>query len=201
MAQPPASRIRAEPRQNPASGFTLVEVLVVIVVILVLVGLLFPAMSLIRRRANVLETEHTINALAQALDAYRLHHGHYPVPENGSTPRSGFLTSAIDPSRPRLLDQLRNGELFTWNEDKHLDDQRRLVDAFGGPIRLVIGDNANKSNPALPKDSNKPKDANKPAAESDWNVEDVGGYAYIYSTGPSGQVADWIYIRSTGGSR
>jgi len=68
---------------NPARGFTLLELLVVIAIISLLAMYVAP-----RYFSQLSRSEHSvakmqIEALARALDAYRLDAGHYPTTEQG----------------------------------------------------------------------------------------------------------------------
>lgn len=60
------------------SGFTLVELLVVIAVIAVLTGLALPAISAVRTRSQVRETEATLDRIKLALATYQNDFGDYP---------------------------------------------------------------------------------------------------------------------------
>ncbi len=62
------------------SAFTLVELLVVIGIIIVLMGILFPAISHIRRAAQVADTQNEISQIANACNAYYTTFNAYPGP-------------------------------------------------------------------------------------------------------------------------
>jgi len=62
-------------------GFTLVEVLVVVSVIILLLGVLFPAFTAIRRNQKIKRTAATVQALASGIDAYQNDYGIYPPAE------------------------------------------------------------------------------------------------------------------------
>ncbi len=66
---------------NRRSGFTLVEVLVVISVIVLLLAILFPAFMSVRRNQKVRRTEATLGAIAGGVDAYQKDYGVYPPAE------------------------------------------------------------------------------------------------------------------------
>ncbi len=65
-------------RHLARSGFTLVELLVVIVIIGILVGLAIPAINMVRRRALATRIGMEIKQLESAVEAYREKYGDYP---------------------------------------------------------------------------------------------------------------------------
>jgi general secretion pathway protein G len=66
-----------------ASGFTLLELLVVVVIIGLLVGYVGPRYFKQIGKSQVTAVRDQIHAFAQALDHYRLDTGHYPGSEQG----------------------------------------------------------------------------------------------------------------------
>lgn len=75
---------------NPTSltrarrAFTLVELLVAVAIILVLIGILLPALGKVSTKARVTATQATMNEFAKACDNFQQQFGYYPgiVPEN-----------------------------------------------------------------------------------------------------------------------
>lgn len=65
------------------SGFTLLELLVVMVIIGLLVGYVGPKYFSQLGKSEVKAARAQINALRKAVDMYRLDTGHYPTQENG----------------------------------------------------------------------------------------------------------------------
>ena len=64
-------------------AFTLVELLVAVAIILVLVGILLPALGKVSTKARVTATQSTMNEFAKACDTFQQQFGYYPgiVPE------------------------------------------------------------------------------------------------------------------------
>jgi prepilin-type N-terminal cleavage/methylation domain-containing protein len=76
---------------NLRSGFTLVELLVVIGIILILIGLLFPAISAVQKQARASATKQEMSRIQSACNAYYLDFRAYPGPfsENQVYPQQG----------------------------------------------------------------------------------------------------------------
>lgn len=72
-------------------AFTLTEILVVIGIIVILIGLLLPALSKVTQRAKVTETQALMQEFAKACDSFFLKFGFYPgiVPENSLVQADG----------------------------------------------------------------------------------------------------------------
>ena len=69
--------------QSPQRGFTLLELLVVMVIIGLLVGYVAPKYFAQIGKSEVKAAKDQIDALGKALDQYRLDTGHYPTTEQG----------------------------------------------------------------------------------------------------------------------
>jgi len=76
-------RGRAARRVRAARGFTLIEVLVVVVILGILAGLIVPRIMDRPDQARVVAARNDINAIMNALKLYRLDNGAYPTPEQG----------------------------------------------------------------------------------------------------------------------
>ena len=70
-------------RLNPASGFTLIEVMVVIVILGVLAALIVPNVMGRGEKAKVDTTKIALKSVAGALDQYKLDNSRYPSMQDG----------------------------------------------------------------------------------------------------------------------
>ncbi|MDU5862479.1 MAG: prepilin-type N-terminal cleavage/methylation domain-containing protein, partial [Acinetobacter sp.] len=66
-------------RMKRASGFTLIEVMVVIVILGVLAALIVPNVMGRSEKAKIDTTQITLKGVAGALDQYKLDNGHFPT--------------------------------------------------------------------------------------------------------------------------
>lgn len=102
-------------RLNKVSGFTLIEVLVVVVIMGLLIGLIGPNVISQVDKARVTTAQADMSTLASALDMYRLDNNVYPTtdqglealvsePEGSPAPRNwnpgGYLSGSIIPADP-----------------------------------------------------------------------------------------------------
>lgn len=78
-----AARRPRRPRRLDAAGFTLIELMVVIVILGVLAGLVLPRIVDQPDKARVVKAKAQIEALSMALKQYKLDNGFYPSTEQG----------------------------------------------------------------------------------------------------------------------
>jgi prepilin-type N-terminal cleavage/methylation domain-containing protein len=133
-------------RRGPSSkaGFTLMELMVVIGVIVALAALLMPVLSLVKRKSAMTSAANEVKQLALCLETYRTDDAakRFPPPQSDTaiasvapTPGSTALLT--------LLEQQGTGALRI----RPLDGQGRLTDPWGRPyqyslVRPVVSDPA-----------------------------------------------------------
>ena len=103
------------PARFRASAFTLIELLTVIAIIAILMGLLFPALSIVRDQANKVRARTDLMGTVAAVKQYNTEYGKYPLTgANLTTPAdvtfgdaaSGAAGTVV--SNEKLYDMLRN---------------------------------------------------------------------------------------------
>jgi prepilin-type N-terminal cleavage/methylation domain-containing protein len=125
------------------AGFTLIELLVVIGIIMVLMGLLFPALSMIRRQAQKTKCLTLIHQVDAACDIYRNLNGAYPdtpLAWTQSSKMSTILTDGATPPTPWLVTDTTNLPEAKWSTvaDMLLTALRAVDrDHFGSATALV----------------------------------------------------------------
>lgn len=66
-------------RQSSLRGFTLIELLVVITIIVILMGLLFPAFRGVQDQAKRTQAKNDLSQIVTAVNAYYTEYGKYPL--------------------------------------------------------------------------------------------------------------------------
>ena len=113
---------RLEPTRPCARGFTLIEIMVVIVILGVLAALVVPRVLERPDEARAVAAKSDIAAILQALKLYRLDNQRYPTAEQG-------LAALV--TRPELPPVPAN-----WKPNGYLDKLRN--DPWGRPYQYLI---------------------------------------------------------------
>ena len=182
--------------RSAASGFSLIELLVVISIVAVLVAMLVGGIAVLRRRAHVESARQTVRELESAIALY--------VERD---PRKRFPPVAADLSLATgaggVLTALETSQAWT-RSDHDIDQAGRLLDPWGKPYRYSL---------------TRPVPASGGAALSTWNWDQVAGherrwgprwdagtnatvtgalpYAYVWALGPDSRSDDatrWIVL-------
>jgi prepilin-type N-terminal cleavage/methylation domain-containing protein len=66
-------------RRNPPAAFTLIELLVVMAIILILAGLLFPALKAVQNQARQTQAKNDLTQIVNAVNAFYTDYGKYPL--------------------------------------------------------------------------------------------------------------------------
>jgi len=101
----PISDFRRNDRAN-AQAFTLIELLVVISIIIILMGLLFPAFKGVQDQARKTQAKNDLMQIVTAVNAFYTEYGQYPCGAQGGDDSADFFT-ANDTDRKNLFDELR----------------------------------------------------------------------------------------------
>ncbi len=80
---------KADIRRKASAGFTLVEVMLVIVIIGIMAGIALPKLSGKTKKAQISKAKQEISNLGLALDLYEVDNGAYPSSLNGLVSKPG----------------------------------------------------------------------------------------------------------------
>ncbi|UCQ26585.1 type II secretion system major pseudopilin GspG [Edwardsiella tarda] len=103
--------------QKPRAGFTLLEVMVVIVILGVLASLVVPNLLGNKEKADRQKAVSDIVALENALDMYRLDNGRYPTTEQGLEVLIQQSTSITDSRDYRTSGYIKRLPKDPWSND------------------------------------------------------------------------------------
>jgi type II secretory pathway pseudopilin PulG len=99
----------------PSGAFTLIELLVVLTIIIILMGLLFPAFRGVQDQAKRTQAKNDLVQIVTAINAYNTEYGKYPVIVAAGSTTDSFFGAGTAPtgstsagSNDLLLDVLRN---------------------------------------------------------------------------------------------
>jgi prepilin-type N-terminal cleavage/methylation domain-containing protein len=91
--------------RNFRAAFTLIELLTVITIIAILMGLLFPAIAIVKEQARKAQAKADVAGIAAAVKQYYTEYGKYPI---GSQPSGQDTLFGDKVSNKELFDILRN---------------------------------------------------------------------------------------------
>ncbi|MEW6536491.1 MAG: prepilin-type N-terminal cleavage/methylation domain-containing protein [Candidatus Auribacterota bacterium] len=129
--------------RNTSKGFTLVEMLVVMAIIAIIAGFLFPTVQKVKENARTARARAMMETLGLALQAYRVDWGVFGPNENDLND-SGALYTMLTTSK-------KNGPYMEFKESDIDDDgsKKKLLDPWAGFYIVVVDtDGGSNSVPA-----------------------------------------------------
>jgi|TARA_B110000908_G_C10250545_1_gene451750 general secretion pathway protein G len=109
--------------KRQVSGFTLIEIMVVVVIISVLIGLVAPNILGRVDEARVTAAQTDIATIEQALEMYKLDNYRYPTTDQGITALVILPTTSPIPKK--------------WNPAGYLKKKKLPVDPWGGQYQYL----------------------------------------------------------------
>lgn len=133
------------------AGFTLIEVMVVVVILGILAALIVPKIMSRPEQARIVRVKQDITSIQAALDMYKLDSGIYPTTDQGL---QALVTQPTTPPIPR-----------DWKSDGYLQDIP--IDPWGEPYQYL------NDNEKLRIFSYGPKGKDGNSEIGNWNMKDI----------------------------
>lgn len=115
------------------SGFTLIEVMVVVVILGILAAVIVPKIMSRPEQARIVRVKQDILAIQSALDLYKLDNSRYPTTEQGLQALITRPTTAPIPRNWKSDGYLQDLPMDPWGEAYQYinDDERLKIYSFG----------------------------------------------------------------------
>jgi len=176
------------------AGFTLIELLTVIVILLLLAGLLLPAISLVREQVRRNRAHSAVAQLHQALQAYAAEEHRHRYPPVGIDATLQWSPLEGDPASGVLtLLHAQGIRVDLSGLDRRGDPPFTLIDPWKRPYRYQPDNDlmgvAGAQRPLA-------CDGVRPPLEA-WNAAGGRPWGYVWSTGADGSSdgRGWVYQR------
>ena len=128
------------PSHRAPGAFTLIELLTVITIIAILMGLLFPAMGMVKEQGRKTQAKNDVTQITTAIKAYYTEYGKYP-PTSTTTPTSDEYTGGDKGSNAELFNVLRS----------RTDGSTVNANYAGNTRRIPFFEGRGATDPAKPK--------------------------------------------------
>lgn len=115
-------------------GFTLIEVMVVVVILGILAALIVPKIMSRPEQARIVKVKQDIMAIESALDLYKLDNGFYPSTDQGLQALVTEPSTPPTPSNWKSDGYLDSVPMDPWgNAYQYLNDNEKIKIYSGGP--------------------------------------------------------------------
>jgi type II secretory pathway pseudopilin PulG len=134
-------KVYMTPRRQHAAGFSMVELLAVIMILWLLFGMVFAAKRAVRRAARSRQAATRCQILAQAIKEYRRDYGKWPGQIQGEVDR---LYGVELGSQTNVLAQLTNSprqDVYVEFGADELSELGECLDPWGRPYLIALDEN------------------------------------------------------------
>ena len=135
-------------QSNRKSAFTIVELLTVMSIIIILMGLLAPAMNKVRRHATWMKQKNNFHSISVALEMFRNEFDGYPDsgPLDGSTPAGGVPYCGA----MKLAEAMMGQDLLGFHPDSRFRSDGTIDGTAATDLYTALTEKQRKENVYLP---------------------------------------------------
>jgi general secretion pathway protein G len=121
-------------RMKRSAGFTLIEVMVVVVILGILAAVIVPKIMSRPEQARIVKAKQDVTAIQSALDLYKLDNGSYPTTDQGLQALVSKPTSDPIPRNWKSDGYLQKLPVDPWGQDyQYVNDNEKLKIFSYGP--------------------------------------------------------------------
>ncbi len=117
-------------KRHAASGFTLIEIMVVVVILGILGALIVPNIIGRPDEARVTAARAEIQQIGNALELYRLDNGHYPSTDQGLDALISEPSGYPEPRRWNPDGYLKSAPVDPWDEPYLYYEEERQIEVY-----------------------------------------------------------------------
>jgi type II secretory pathway pseudopilin PulG len=171
-----------------SGGFTALELLIVVSIIVILIGLMIPLIGILKESSRKQQARRVVSQIETGLREYAAEDPTRSMPPQDS---DHFIRFAASGMAPRLVNALidlhLDAGLQTMVDDPADARLRVLVDPWRRPYRYQL-DDAGADDPTQKVAPTRPD-----PARLDWNARNLVPFGYVWSLGPprQGHAAQW----------
>jgi general secretion pathway protein G len=116
--------------QNKQSGFTLIEIMVVVTILAILAGIVVQRLSSRPEQAKIIRAKQDIMTLENALSLYKLDNGFFPSTEQGLKSLIERPTTEPLPQNWPMGGYIKKVPLDPWNHEYHYQNDNDNIKIF-----------------------------------------------------------------------
>lgn len=125
-------------RRQAESGFTLLELLIVVALIIVLAGLMIPAFFKVKNAANERKAQIEVRVIGSAIQAYKLQKREFPAPSGDLGGGKDLTYGEGDRDNGEVMALLRDAIPPVLDKNKLQWEGDNVIDPYGDQYKITL---------------------------------------------------------------